>query len=154
VAGVMIEKRLPDATELRFRDDGVEAKLVQFIEGPSRRVDATTWFTFDRLEFDTDSDRLRPSSQEQLKNVAEILKAYPNVAIKIGGYTDNQGGTAHNQDLSTRRAAATRQALEGLGVGASRLESEGYGEQHPVADNGTSEGRQRNRRIDMRVTKK
>jgi hypothetical protein len=54
---------------------GVERKLIAFIEDAGKPVDKTTWFTFDRLEFETGSANLKPSSMEQLKNIAEILKA-------------------------------------------------------------------------------
>jgi outer membrane protein OmpA-like peptidoglycan-associated protein len=91
---------------------------------------------------------------EQLKNVAEILKAYPKVALKIGGYTDNVGDPAANMKLSAKRADNTMAELVKLGIAAGRLEAEGYGDKHPVADNSTDEGRQRNRRIDIRVTRK
>jgi len=97
---------------------------------------------------------LKPSSQEQLRNVADILKAYPNVHLKIGGYTDNVGDDAYNLKLSSDRANNTMNELVSLGVDRSRLEAEGYGEAHPIADNGSAEGRQRNRRIDMNVTSK
>jgi OmpA-OmpF porin, OOP family len=152
--GAFIDKRLPDGTMLRIPTNGVENKLLAFIEDPSRRVDQVTWFTFDRLEFETDSANLRSGSAEQLRNIAEIMKAYPNVNVKIGGYTDNVGDDAHNMKLSQERANRTMNELEKLGVSQSRVTAEGYGEQHPVADNATEEGRQRNRRIDVRVTKK
>jgi K(+)-stimulated pyrophosphate-energized sodium pump len=86
--------------------------------------------------------------------VAQILRAYPQVTVKIGGYTDNVGDEARNQKLSQDRAANTMNELVTLGVDRSRLDGEGYGEDHPIADNTTAEGRQRNRRIDIRVTKK
>jgi outer membrane protein OmpA-like peptidoglycan-associated protein len=89
-----------------------------------------------------------------LGNIAEILKAYPAVHVKIGGYTDNVGDEAHNLILSSDRASTTMQQTRRLGIDKSRLTSEGYGKDHPVADNSTEEGRQRNRRIDLRVTKK
>jgi OmpA-OmpF porin, OOP family len=152
--GAFVEKRLPDGTTLRIPANGVESKLLVFIEDPTRRVDRETWFTFDRLEFETDSANLRPGSAEQLRNIAEILKAYPNVNVKIGGYTDNVGDASYNLRLSQERANRTMNELEKLGVSSSRITAEGFGAQHPVADNSTEEGRQRNRRIDIRVTKK
>ena len=84
---------------------------------------------------------LQPSSEEQLNNIAEILKAYPNVHVKIGGYTDNTGDAAANKALSEARAKNVMDALVAKGVDASRMESEGYGDQHPVGDNSTEEGR-------------
>jgi K(+)-stimulated pyrophosphate-energized sodium pump len=104
--------------------------------------------------FDTGSATLQPASDEQLHNVAEILKAYPNVKLKIGGYTDNTGDKAANQKLSEERAQNVKAALEKMGIDPSRLTAQGYGEEHPVADNSTEEGKQKNRRISMRVTAK
>lgn len=152
--GAFMATRLPNGVELNIPEFGIEKKLIAFIEDPNRPVDKTTWFSFDRLEFETASATLKPSSAEQLKNVAEILKAYPVVTLKIGGYTDNVGNPASNLKLSQQRAESTMRELGMLGVEAGRLEAEGYGEQHPIGDNATAEGRQMNRRIDLRVTNK
>jgi outer membrane protein OmpA-like peptidoglycan-associated protein len=152
--GAFIDKRLSNGVSLRIPTNGVENRLIGFIEDSSRNVDKETWFSFDRLEFETGSAALRPTSQEQLRNVAEILKAYPNVAVKLGGYTDNTGNAAQNLKLSQDRANTTMRELVALGIDNSRIAAEGYGNQFPVADNATEEGRQRNRRIDIRVTRK
>jgi OmpA-OmpF porin, OOP family len=152
--GEFFDRKLPDTITLHIPERGVEAKLIAFIEDPNKPVDKETWFSFDRIEFDTASAQLRPSSQEQIRNIAAILKAYPQVNVKIGGYTDNVGDDAANLKLSHDRAVSTMNAIVSNGIDASRLEAEGYGEQHPVATNDTDEGRQRNRRIDIRVTKK
>ncbi len=152
--GAFIDIKLPDGVNLHIPSNGVENKLLAFIGDPTKPVDKTTWFSFDRLEFETDSATLKPSSREQLANVAAILKAYPQVELKIGGYTDNTGDPTRNLKLSQDRATSTLNELVSLGVAKSRLAAEGYGEQFPVADNATPEGRQRNRRIDIRVTKK
>lgn len=132
---------------------GVENKLVDFIQS-DKQVSKDLWFSFDRLLFETGKATLIPSSQEQLKNVAEIMKAFTNVDIKLGGYTDNVGDDNANMKLSTDRANTVMNELIKLGVASSRLKAEGYGEQHPVASNDTDAGRQQNRRIDIRVTKK
>ncbi|TKT90939.1 sodium-translocating pyrophosphatase [Dyadobacter frigoris] len=131
----------------------VEAALLDFIKS-DKKVDKETWFDFDRLLFKTGSDKLEQKSKEQLENVAEILKAYPDVAIKLGGYTDNTGDAAANVKLSSERAESVKKSLEDLGIDKSRLEAEGYGEEHPVASNDTEKGRAENRRISIRVTKK
>jgi outer membrane protein OmpA-like peptidoglycan-associated protein len=152
--GAFGDVTLPDGVTLNIPEFGIERKLLAFIQDAERPVDKTTWFTFDRLQFETGSAVLKPSSQEQLSNIAAILKAFSQVDIKIGGYTDNVGDPLANLKLSKDRAGNTMQELVKLGIDPSRLESEGYGEEHPVADNASEEGRQQNRRIDVRVTKK
>ena len=152
--GAFIVMRLPNTVPLHIPSNGVESKLLAFINDPNQAADKETWFSFDRLEFEGDSPKLKPSSQEQLANIAEILKAYPQVAVKIGGYTDNSGDPTRNRILSQARATSTLSGLVALGISKSRIVAEGYGQEHPVADNSTPEGRQRNRRIDIRVTEK
>ena len=152
--GKFLAVKLPGGVELNVPEFGVERKLIAFIEDKSKPVDRATWFSFDRLDFETGSATLKPTSAEQLKNIAEIMKAYPKAALKIGGYTDNVGNADANLKLSQKRAENTMQELVKLGVDAKRLEAQGYGEKHPVADNATEEGRQKNRRIDLRVTRK
>ena len=128
--------------------------MISFIEDASKPVDKTTWFNFDNMLFDTGKSTIKPESQVQVTNIAEILKAFPNVKLKIGGYTDNVGSEASNMKLSDARAKAVVAAVTALGIDASRLEGEGYGPQHPVASNDTEEGRAQNRRIAARVTAK
>lgn len=131
---------------------GVESGLVGFIES-EKRADKTTWFNFDRVTFRSGSAELEADSSEaQLNNLAEILKANPLVRIKIGGYTDSTGNADANLKLSQDRADAVRNALVAKGIAADRLEAEGYGSQHPVASNATDEGRAQNRRMALRVT--
>jgi outer membrane protein OmpA-like peptidoglycan-associated protein len=152
--GKFMATKLPNGVELNLPEFGVEKKLIAFIEDKNKPVDKTTWFSFDRLDFETGSATLKPTSAEQLKNIAEIMKAYPKVALKIGGYTDNVGNADANLKLSQKRAENTMQETVKSGVDAKRLEAQGYGEKHPVADNSTEEGRAKNRRIDLRVTSK
>jgi OmpA-OmpF porin, OOP family len=148
----LVDLALPDGTTLRVAADGLEGKLVGFITDGTRAVDKDTWFTMSGLEFETGSATLSAKSNAQLDAVTATLKAFPAVKLKIGGYTDNTGNAAANMKLSGERAAATVAALVSRGVDAARLAGEG--DQHPVADNATEEGRQRNRRIDVRVTAK
>jgi outer membrane protein OmpA-like peptidoglycan-associated protein len=152
--GKFFSKKLPNGVELSIPEFGVENKLITFIEDAQLPVDDKTWFSLDRLTFETGKAILKPESQEQLKNIAEILKAYPKVSIKLGGYTDNTGDPQVNLKLSQQRADTVMADLVKMGIDASRLEAEGYGQEHPVADNSTEEGRAKNRRIDMRVTAK
>ncbi len=152
--GATISKKLPDGVEISIAENSIENKLISFIEDKDKPVDKTTWFTFDRLYFETGKAFLKPESQEQLNNIAAILKAYPNVHLKMGGYTDNTGDASINKTLSNDRAKAAMQELVKLGIDANRLSAEGYGPEHPIANNDTPEGRAKNRRIDVRVSQK
>ncbi|MEQ1931103.1 MAG: DUF937 domain-containing protein [Parvularculaceae bacterium] len=138
---------------LRGAADGVESKLITFIDsGTAPCTDAQCWFTFDRLTFESGSARLDMArSREQIANIAEILKAFPGIQLKIGGYTDNTGSSEANMTLSQQRAEAVVAAVSALGVDATRLVGEGYGPQFPIADNASEDGRAKNRRIDVRV---
>ena len=152
--GAMTALKLADGSSLNAPANGVEGKLVAFLDDASKPVDKTTWFSLDRLLFKTGSAELLPASQEQLDNVAAILKAYPAVKLKLGGYTDSRGNAALNKKLSGQRAAAVQAKLGAAGTAADRLASEGYGAEHPLASNDTPEGRQQNRRVDACVTAK
>ena len=152
--GAFGKRPLPGGVELNIPERGIESNLIAFITDGSRPVNDTTWFNFDRLTFATGSATILPESEEQLNNIAAVLKAYPGVNVKVGGYTDNSGDPAVNRSLSRQRADAVRQALVGKGISASRMAAEGYGSDHPVGDNTTEEGRAQNRRIALRVTKK
>jgi outer membrane protein OmpA-like peptidoglycan-associated protein len=152
--GDMMKVKLPDGSELNVPSRGVEARLVSYLNDSSAPVSDNTWFDFDRLLFDTGRATLQPASQEQLTNIADILKAYPQVKIRIGGYTDNTGDPAANLQLSQQRADNVMAELARLGVDPSRMNAKGYGDESPVADNSTEEGRQKNRRISLRVIEK
>ncbi|MES2520906.1 MAG: sodium-translocating pyrophosphatase [Bacteroidota bacterium] len=152
--GAKLDKALSSGVTLNIPENGIENNLLKFIEDKSKAVDKTIWFDFDRLTFETGKSTLKPESAEQLKNIAEILKAYPNVNVKLGGYTDNTGDANANLKLSSERAASVKAELLTLGITDARVESEGYGQENPVATNDTEEGRAANRRISIRVTKK
>jgi outer membrane protein OmpA-like peptidoglycan-associated protein len=100
--------------------------------------------------FDVDSDRIRPESTPTLEEIGRMLEDHPELRISIVGHTDSDGDDSHNADLSERRANAVREyMIQTYGIDAGRLESEGKGESEPVADNGTPEGKQQNRRVEL-----
>ena len=104
------------------------------------------------IEFESGSATLTPQGTQILDEVARILYRSPNTAIKIAGHTDTQGEAAFNLDLSKRRAEAVVNYLEQRWrLDRQRLTAEGYGENRPIADNSTSEGRARNRRIEIHL---
>jgi K(+)-stimulated pyrophosphate-energized sodium pump len=115
-------------------------------------LDENRWYTIENLYFQTGSSDLKPGSEAQLNNLAEILNAYPNAKIKLGGYTDNVGSEEGNLRLSNLRAQAAKLKLLEMGISADRIEAEGYGAQLPVCEaNDTDECKAQNRRIDVRV---
>ncbi|HKF98686.1 MAG TPA: OmpA family protein, partial [Steroidobacteraceae bacterium] len=150
--GDMMNVKLPDGSELSVPSLGVEARLVQFLNDGPATVANTAWFDFDRLLFTSGKATLQSASQEQLTNIAAILKAYPQVRIRIGGYTDNNGDPGTNLRLSEERANTVMDELVKLGIDPARMSARGYGEHNPIADNSTEDGRQKNRRISLRVT--
>lgn len=115
-------------------------------------LDPNKWYTIENLYFETGSSDLKAESAIQLNTLAEILNAYPNLKIKLGGYTDNSGNEDSNLKLSNLRAQTAKLKLLELGIAADRIEAEGYGSQYPVCKaNDTDECKAKNRRIDVRV---
>lgn len=103
------------------------------------------------LLFDFDSDVIKPTAAENLRNLATSLDKYPNTDLLIVGHTDSVGTDAYNQDLSERRARSTAIYLAGQGVAPERLKTSGRGELDPVASNATAQGREKNRRVEVAI---
>ena len=102
------------------------------------------------IYFDFDRATLKPESGHALTTIADLLKRHPEWSLRIEGHTDNVGGDAYNQSLSTRRAAAVQAALvSDLRVAPGRLTSAGFGANRPVETNETIAGRARNRRVEL-----
>jgi outer membrane protein OmpA-like peptidoglycan-associated protein len=101
------------------------------------------------INFDTDSDVIKPESKAALDNIVKLAKSKPDWKFTIEGHTDSTATAAHNQQLSERRAASVRNFLVAAGVAADRLASKGFGASKPVADNATAIGRAENRRVEL-----
>lgn len=101
------------------------------------------------VSFALNSAELTPESFAVLDKVVESLQAYPEVRIEVQGHTDSTGSAAYNLDISSRRAAAVKTYLEIHGIAPDRLTAVGYGEDLPIADNSTREGRALNRRVEL-----
>src|SRR5690606_9830966 len=107
-------------------------------------------FATQGILFDTGSDRLRPESTPTLEEIGEMMRAHPDLRLRIEGHTDNVGNSGFNQTLSEKRAAAVKAFLEKeYGIKGDRLEAQGFGDTRPVASNDTPEGRQSNRRVEL-----
>lgn len=123
--------KLPNGKELDAKQGGIEDQLVTFLSGNWKGLGADSlknkWFNFDNLNFDLGKATLLPDSEKQLDNIGEILKAFPDAKVKVGGYTDAAGNAASNLKLSGERANAAKAGLEKRGVGAQVSGAEGYG---------------------------
>ena len=148
------ETTLSSGYAIKGPKEGIESKLIAFIQDTGKAVDETLWFSMDGTTFDTDRATLTEKSAIQVRNIAEILKAFPKVKIKIGGYSDNTGDEKANLALSADRANTIKKTLTAMGIDASRMDAKGYGAEHPVTTNETEAGHQQNRRIDIQVTAK
>jgi outer membrane protein OmpA-like peptidoglycan-associated protein len=102
--------------------------------------------------FDTGRYTLKPDTKIALAKVSGILQAYPGLKLQVEGFTDSVGSEAYNQKLSENRAATVRDFLVAQGVPINNVTAAGYGEQQPVADNATAQGRSQNRRVQMVVS--
>jgi len=102
--------------------------------------------------FDYNSYALRPESKSTLQNLADNFRKYPEEQIEVEGHTDAVGSHESNQRLSEQRADTVRNYLVDQGVTGTRITSVGFGETRPKATNDTPEGRQLNRRVEIRIT--
>jgi outer membrane protein OmpA-like peptidoglycan-associated protein len=151
-----VKVKLPDGSELDAYKTGIEDQLVSFLNNPASVPGKDVWFDFDNLNFKTGSSEITEESKIQVQNIAAILKAYPKVKIKIGGYTDKTGDSLNNLKLSQSRADAVETSLKASGANASQLAgAEGYGSQYAtVSANASDEERKKDRRIAVSVRAK
>lgn len=107
--------------------------------------------TLDNVEFETNSAQITRDSYPYLDDLADYLAFDTGLRIEISGHTDNVGNDDYNLTLSQKRANSIRTYLIGKGISGDRIVARGYGENQPIADNSTEEGRKRNRRIEVHV---
>jgi len=116
----------------------------------SKAILSSGRFVTHGIQFDVNSDRLRPESMPVLKLVADAMTAEPSLRVRIEGHTDSSGDAAKNLDLSKRRAEAVKSALvANFKISAERLATEGLGSTKPLSSNDTPEGRANNRRVEF-----
>ena len=125
-----IKQTVPGATVTR-QGEGI---LVKFDSG---------------ILFDTDKADLKPAARTNLDGLAASLQKNPQTNITIVGHTDNTGTAEHNMDLSVRRAEAVKSYIAAANVDPARLATQGKGENEPLADNSTVDGRSQNRRVEI-----
>lgn len=133
--------------------DVQEAKLRQQLQGTgvsvTRMGDNITLNMPGNITFRTDSSDLNGNFFSVLDSVSLVLKEYEKTIVEVAGHTDNTGADEYNQGLSERRAGTVARYLASKGVLDQRIITVGAGESRPVANNGTPEGRQANRRVEL-----
>ena len=141
------------SVDLRDTDKGVELEVNIVLAPIEQIVEEGMSVRLNNIFFDYDKATLRQESRTELDRFYEVLRKYPNARIEIAGHTDSIASVAYNQDLSQRRAESVVNYLVQKGYPRSNLVAKGYGELKPIADNGSDEGRQMNRRVEFRFLK-
>jgi outer membrane protein OmpA-like peptidoglycan-associated protein len=151
-----LKVKLPNSIELDAYKGGIEDQLVRFLNDPAGIPGKDVWFDFDNLNFKIGSAEITEESMAQVQNIAAILKAYPKVKIKIGGYTDKTGDSLGNLKLSQERANAVTNALLAAKSNVSQLVgAEGYGSRYAkVPKDASDDERKKDRRIAVGVRAK
>jgi outer membrane protein OmpA-like peptidoglycan-associated protein len=134
------------AAQLAERSARLEAILVEL---HAQKTERGMVVTIGDVLFATDRAELNANGVATVRKLAEVMQQNPGRTVLVEGFTDSTGSTAHNQDLSERRAQAVAQALTGLGVPRERVAMRGYGEAYPVASNDNASNRQLNRRVEI-----
>jgi outer membrane protein OmpA-like peptidoglycan-associated protein len=106
----------------------------------------------EKILFGYDKSDLNTSAETNLDKLINVLKEYPETNIEVQGHTDNKGSDTYNQGLSERRATAVAAFLKNRGINSSRVTTKGYGENAPVVDNSTDDGRAQNRRVTFLIS--
>lgn len=119
---------------------------------PEARVEKGQIHIIERVEFEYNSAKLEKGSERVLEAVLSILNERSDIKkLNIEGHTDDRGDDAYNKSLSTRRAQTVEQWFIARGIEKTRLSATGYGEEKPLDDNGTEEGRKNNRRVEFHI---
>ena len=132
-------KNIPDSVSKKY----IEIDMDKPVSG--------SIITLKNVFFDTDKYEIKPQSYYELDKLVTFLSENKSIKIEIGGHTDNQGSDIHNKELSENRALAILKYLESKKISSNRLKAKGYGSSKPCADNSTEEGRQKNRRTEIKI---
>ncbi|MBW2543154.1 MAG: OmpA family protein [Deltaproteobacteria bacterium] len=135
--------------------DHQEAKLREQLQGTgvsvTRAGDELILNMPGNITFDVDQSSIRSDFYDVLNSVVLVVKEFDKTNIEVSGFTDSTGSDQYNQELSERRAASVGSYITSQGVAAGRVWTRGFGERNPVADNNTAAGRERNRRVELKL---
>ncbi|MGY4490291.1 OmpA family protein [Pseudomonas sp. TE3610] len=141
------------AQRAQARLDARDAQIKQLQDSlNAKQTDRGTVVTFGDVLFDVNKAGLKSSGLMNVNKLAQFLQENPDRKVIVEGYTDSTGSAAYNQTLSDRRAGSVSTALAKMGVDPSRIVSQGYGKEYPVADNTSVSGRAMNRRVEVTIS--
>ncbi|MEX1383917.1 OmpA family protein [Lutibacter sp.] len=144
-AGVLIGKKMDK--QAQQIEEEIPGAIVE-------RVDDGIVVTFDEnsgVYFDTNKYNINEASETLLNKLAGILMEYPDTNVIVVGHTDSTGADAYNMTLSQNRAFAVTNFFTNKGLSSSRFTTNWFGEEQPIADNNTAEGRSKNRRVNIAI---
>ena len=143
--------RLPDGVTLQLPESSFLNAIYKYLSDTT--ATKSREFVFDGLEFDDAKIYVRPEIATAVTNLTKLIRAFPSATLQIEGHTDPTGDPAADQKRSHARADALKDMLVKAGVPSSRLTTAGLGSAYPVATNDTTEGRAKNRRIELSLSK-
>ena len=143
-----------ESERLRAEKEAANARLQSALSHVADTRDSARGFVINLPDilFDVNEATLKPEAQLVLAKLAGILLIMPEQAATIEGHTDSTGDAGYNLDLSQRRADAVLYFMQSQGLDTRRLSAIGFGMQQPVADNVTTEGRSKNRRVEIVIS--
>ncbi|WWO96997.1 MAG: OmpA family protein [Candidatus Dasytiphilus stammeri] len=145
---------LPNGVILSMPNNSIEEKLLKFIQDPTQKISDKHWFHLDDLIFDSTKNDTTTEDKTHIKNIAAILNAYPNVKIKIGGYSSSIP-SEKNINLSQAKAQSLRKELiNDYKISPDRVIAESYTEQNPIASHNTTQGKTQNSGVSINVIQK
>ena len=148
------EDHIDYITNIRLAKGGGDlyARNASDMTAVEKAIAETGKFVTNNILFETGKATLKPESMAEIQKVADYMLKNPSVRFEVQGHTDNVGKPEMNLKLSQQRADAVKKYLEKKGVEASRMTAVGYGQEVPIADNKTKAGRQKNRRVEFKIS--
>ncbi len=146
--------KLPGGAQLNVRSNGFIASLASTLGDAGTGAGAGQRFVMDEISFDRDTAMLAPGSDAQLRQLTEVLDAFPNAKIRIEGHTDRDGDTAVIRALSADRAASVKASLIMNGISEERVQSQGFGADKPLSTSTSAQERAQNRRVEIVIVER
>jgi len=140
--------KFADSTPIAIRGPApAVAEVPKRVEVKADRIEIT-----EKIQFELDKADIKSESHGLLDEIVQVMRDNPQIKkVDVNGHSDSDGADNYNMDLSARRAKAVVAYLTGHGIDAARLNSKGFGETKPIADNETSAGKEKNRRVEFLI---